>query len=96
MITDIICDVSGEANVPRKWSQLSYAGEERVPASEEPYASSWPVYFIKKDNGGRFTDREGRVIALEIRSPDSAIDFEGKQLDIVRKTLEHLTSRQKK
>ncbi|WP_459195410.1 vanadium-dependent haloperoxidase [Wukongibacter baidiensis] len=96
MITDIICDIGDEVNTPRKWSQLSYAGEERVPASEEPYANSWPTYFIRRDKEGRFTDKEGRIIAFKIRSPDSGIDFQGKQLEIVKKTLENLTSKQKK
>lgn len=82
-------------NVPRKWSQLSYAGEERVPNSEEPYSSSWPTYFISRDKEGRFTDKEGNVIAFEIRSPDMGIDFEGRQLDKVKDTLDKLSNFEK-
>lgn len=85
-----------KVNVPRIWNQLSYAGEKRVPNKEEPYASSWPTYFFARDEEGKFLDKEGNVVAFEIRSPDQGIDFEGKQLDIVKETLDNLTHFQKK
>lgn len=83
-----------KVNVPRRWSMLSYAGEERVPPAEEPAAGSWPTYFLKHDNNGNFTDSNGKTIAFKIRQPDLSIDFEGKQLDIVKETLENLTREQ--
>lgn len=95
MIQNTNC-IAKELNVKRRWYQLSYAGEERVPNSEEPYTSSWPTYYIDRDENGRFTDKEGNIIAFEIRSPDKGIDFEGEQLDIVKKTLDNLTPMEKK
>lgn len=83
-----------DINVPRYWSQLSYAGEERVPPAEDPKSGSWPTYFIRRDKYGRFTDRDGNPIAFKIRQPDISIDFEGEQLDIVKKTLENITKHQ--
>ncbi|WP_339364606.1 vanadium-dependent haloperoxidase [Vallitalea maricola] len=83
-------------NIPGKWEQLSYAGEKRVPTKEEPYASSWPTYFFSRDEQGRFLDPDGNIVAFEIRSPDQGIDFEGKQLSIVKETLDNLTDFQKK
>lgn len=81
-------------NVPRKWSQLSYAGESRVPDAEEPKAGTWPTYFIKRDKHGKFVDKYGKVIPFEIRQPDFGIDFEGEQLDIVKDTIKNVTKRQ--
>ncbi len=83
-------------NIPRMWSMLSYAGEKRVPNAEDPFASSWPTYFFGRDEQGRFLDPEGNVVSFEIRSPSAGIDFAGKQLEIVKETLNNLTNRQKK
>ncbi|GAA0181317.1 hypothetical protein SH2C18_38670 [Clostridium sediminicola] len=83
-------------NVPRYWYQLSYTNENRVPPAEDPKASSWPTYFLKKDEHGAFTDNYGNILAFKIRQPDSSIDFEGKQLNEVKKTLKCLTPRQKR
>jgi len=96
MIKENIYNVNRKVNVPRKWSQLSYAGEERVPKSEEPYSGSWSTYFIGRDTEGRFIDKEGNLIAFEIKSPDKSIDFEGEQLEIVKTTLANLTVKQKR
>ncbi|MCT4597766.1 MAG: vanadium-dependent haloperoxidase [Vallitalea sp.] len=81
-------------NIPRKWSQLSYAGVKRVPTSEEPCAGSWPTYYIKRNNEGYFVDANEEIIPFEIRQPDFSIDFEGEQLDIVKSTLENITKQQ--
>lgn len=81
-------------NIPRKWSQLSYAGVKRVPTSEEPCAGSWPTYYIKRNNEGYFVDANEEIIPFEIRQPDFSIDFEGEQLDIVKSTLENITKKQ--
>lgn len=83
-------------NIPRYWSQLSYTNEKRVPPAEDPSASSWPTYFLKKDEHGNFTDSCGNLIAFKIRQPDLSIDFEGEQLNEVKKTLKCLTPRQKR
>lgn len=90
------CSSMKPVNVPRKWSQLSYAGEERVPNSEEPYAGSWPTFYLNRDNMGRFINEQGNIIAFDIRSPDTGIDFEGEQLKIVKCTLANLNNMQKK
>jgi hypothetical protein len=83
------------SNIPRYWSQLSYTNTKRVPPSEEPVSESWPTYFLKKDENGNFTDACGNIIAFKIREPNSSIDFEEKELSIVKETLENLTSQEK-
>lgn len=83
-------------NIPRKWSELSYAGVERVPPSENPTTGTWPTYYIGKNDDGKFTDVFGNAISFKIRQPDSSIDFEGEQLEIVKHTLNNLTERQKR
>lgn len=81
-------------NIPREWSKLSYAGEERVPNAEDPKAGSWTTFFLKRDKYGKFIDNKGEKIAFNIQQPDSSIDFEGKQLDIVKETLKNITRKQ--
>ncbi|MCL5290486.1 MAG: vanadium-dependent haloperoxidase [Bacillota bacterium] len=81
-------------NVPRCWSMLSYAGEERVPAAVEPAAGSWPTYYLRREQEGRFTDLQGNPIAFRIRQPEASIDFTGEQLEIVKEVLENLTQEQ--
>lgn len=95
-VTKIDKNIMNESviNTPRRWSQLSYAGLERVPSGEEPDLSTWPTYYIKRDKKGRFIDGEGNVIAFSIREPNSSIDFEGEQLRIVEETLRNLTPQQ--
>lgn len=83
-------------NIPRYWSQLSDSTEKRVPPAEDPTTSSWPTYFLKKEDHGNFIDTCGNLIAFKIRQPDSSIDFEGEQLHQVKKTLQYLTPRQKR
>ncbi|RJQ27015.1 MAG: phosphatase PAP2 family protein [Peptococcaceae bacterium] len=80
-------------NMPRKWTDLSYAGETRVPSSLDSSAYSWPMFFLRGDGKGNFTDINGNPVALEITHADN-IDFEGKELDAVRKTLADLTQEQ--
>ncbi|MBI6875156.1 vanadium-dependent haloperoxidase [Clostridium aciditolerans] len=81
-------------NIPRRWSQLSYAGLKRVPSAEEPNLSTWSTYFLKRDEKGRFIDEEGNIIAFSLREPNSSINFEGEQLKIVEETLKNLTPEQ--
>lgn len=87
---------SNNRNIPRFWSQLSYSGENRIPAAQDPKAGSWPTYFFKKDEYGSFTDLEGNSISFKVRQPDITIDFEGEELDIVKNTFENLTPHQKR
>lgn len=89
-----ICIPYKNTNLPRTWSTLSYAGEDRVPPAEDPKAGSWPTYFLKRSTKGSFTDMNGNPIAFRIQQPDMDIDFEGEQLDIVRETLEKITPEQ--
>jgi len=83
-------------NIPNKWSLLSYTNTQRVPDAEEPNSSSWNMYYFKKDVEGNYIDSKGSVVALKIRRPDSSIDFQGEQLEIVEDTLQNLTRHQKK
>lgn len=80
-------------NLPRRWSQLSYAGETLVPPSIESQAYSWPLFLLKRDELGNFTDDKGGKLSLEIRHPDT-IDFAGEQLAAVKSTLANLTPEQ--
>ncbi|MBC2580235.1 vanadium-dependent haloperoxidase [Clostridium sp. DJ247] len=85
---------NNEINIPGKWSQLSYAGLKRVPAAEEPSLSTWTTFFLHRDKKGRFLDGSGNSIAFCIQDPNSSIDFEGEQLNIVERTLKNLTPEQ--
>ena len=76
-----------------KWSELPCAGEKRLPSPEDPAAGSWPTCFLKHDKRGRFLDPEGRPIDFNIRYPDKSIDFAGKQLEIVKNTLDNITEK---
>lgn len=80
-------------NLPRRWSELSYAGEIRRPSREEPSARSWPTYFLVRTREGTFNDHQGRPVAFQIRNPDT-IDFEGEELEGVRTVLKNLTEHQ--
>ncbi len=90
------CGKCKKINIPRYWYQLSYTNETRVPPAEEPYCSSWPTYFLKKSEDGTFLDYDGNIIAFKIRVPDVTVDFEGKQLTIVKNALKNLTPEQKR
>lgn len=73
-----------------RWPEIPYAGEKKLPIPEEPTAGSWPTYYLKRDEKGGFLDPKGRPINLKIKNPKS-IDFTGKQLKIVQKTLNNIT-----
>ncbi|MGG1684681.1 vanadium-dependent haloperoxidase [Pseudalkalibacillus sp. NRS-1564] len=60
----------------KKWSELPYAGENEPPHNpEEPYAGSWPDYYIRNKPPGRFTTLSGRPFRLDIKPPAS-IDWD--------------------
>lgn len=82
-----------DKNILGKWSEIPYAGEENVPSPEEPSAGSWPTFFLNRDRKGEFLDPEGRPIDFKIRNPES-IDFTGKQLKTVQKTLSNITKKE--
>lgn len=82
-----------EVNLSRKWSELSYAGEDRVPQGITPSAGSWPLFFIRRDEDGNFITLDGEVINFEILHPDS-FDFD-KELLVVKEALDNLTAEQK-
>ncbi|WP_152667789.1 vanadium-dependent haloperoxidase [Aneurinibacillus tyrosinisolvens] len=76
-----------------KWSELTYAGEKRLPPSVSPETGSWPMYFLRSSGKGRFTDSRRRAVNLDIAHP-STIDFAGEQLKEVKDTLNRLTETQ--
>lgn len=80
-------------NLPRKWSQLSYAGEVRVPQGLDPNSGSWPMFFMKRDENGKFMTLDGKLIDFEIQHPDN-FNFD-KELMIVQDTLDNLTQLEK-
>lgn len=82
-----------EKNIPGQWTELSYAGTSRVPVPVDPEAYSWPTFFIKKNHEGHFTDLMGNPLPFNIRHADT-IDFEGKQLPLVKKIIENSTCEQ--
>ncbi len=81
-----------QKNVPVRWSNLSYAGETRVPLGIEPNAWAWPTFYLKRDSSGNFLYPNGKKINFDIAVPDN-IDFD-KELDMVKYTLCHLTKEQ--
>ncbi|MEL7655575.1 MAG: vanadium-dependent haloperoxidase [Bacillota bacterium] len=81
-------------NLPRKWSQLSYAGEVRIPQGLDPNAGSWPLFFISRDKNGRFITLDGKLIDFEIQHPDN-FNFD-KELTTVKETLDDLLPQQRK
>lgn len=79
-------------NLPRKWSQLSYAGESRVSEGIDPTAGSWPLYYMKRETNQQFTTLDGKVISFAIQNPDN-INFDAELLT-VQQTLNNLTPHQ--
>lgn len=74
-----------------KWSKLSHGkiiGVERV-------ASSWPMFYFKRNWCNQFTDLRGNLVTFKIKNP-RYIDFYGRELDIVQETLANLTDDQRK
>jgi hypothetical protein len=80
-------------NLPRKWSELSYSGEARIPQGLDPSSGSWFTYFIRRQGNGTYTTLDGEPITFEIQHPDN-FDFD-KSLVIVKNTLKNLTSLQR-
>lgn len=76
-------------NIPRKWSELSYAGEKRVPLGIDPTAGSWPLYYFKRLHRGKFATLNGTPIAFEIQNPNN-FNYEV-ELQIVKDALDNLT-----
>lgn len=74
---------------PPKWSKLNKGKIKPV----EPQAGSWTMFYFKQNRLGQFTDLRGNLVCFKIKKPNH-IDFEGKQLDIVKKTLKNLTHEQ--
>lgn len=58
-------------NVPRKWSQLAYAGTQRVPRPIDPEAGSWPLFFLRRNGDERFLKsncpNNGRLFPTDCR-----------------------------
>lgn len=83
-----------KVNLPRKWSELSYSGDDRIPQGLDPNAGSFPMYYIKRNENCKFTTLDGELITFQIMHPDN-FDFD-KELLIVREALYNLTKRQTK
>lgn len=94
LVTGVFSCINGKETLISDWSKLSYPGEKRVSPSEDPKAGSWSTHFLGRDEDGKFTDSDGNALAFRIRQPDIGIDFEGEQLDTVRKTLDAITRHQ--
>ena len=90
---ETMCAPKKDANLPRKWSQLSYAGEGRVPQGLDPRAGSWPLFFMGRDELGRFVTVNGDLIHFEIQNPDN-FNFDQELLS-VKDALDHLSSSQR-
>ncbi|MEG0773981.1 vanadium-dependent haloperoxidase [Clostridium sp.] len=81
-------------NLLRNWSILSYGSETYVPSSEDPLGATWPTYFLQRNDNGQFIDNNGKLIQFPIHEPDTTLDFNGKQLNAVKKTLNNITPTQ--
>ena len=84
--------VKKAVNLPRKWSELSYAGESRIPQGLDPDSGSWHTYFFRKNENGLFTTLDGNPVSFEIQNPDN-FNFDA-SLIIVKNVLKHLTPQQ--
>jgi len=80
-------------NLPRKWSELSYAGESRISQGLDPSSGSWTTYFIKKQENGVFTTLDGQPISFDIQHPDN-FNFD-QSLQIVKYIQKNLTPQQR-
>ena len=101
MVNNVECsmvnsDVQGGYKMKHKyklWTELPYAGESTPPTNpEQPFAGSWPMYYLKRSNNGGFKDLNGNPITLEIKDPNTI--HWNQQLKIVQKTLATLTPKQ--
>lgn len=81
------------ANQPRKWSELSYAGESRISQGLDPGSGSWSTYFIRLQDSGVFTTLDGQPITFDIQNPDN-FNFD-QSLQIVKYIQKHLTPQQR-
>ncbi|HPW41151.1 MAG TPA: vanadium-dependent haloperoxidase [Bacillota bacterium] len=81
-------------NLPRKWSELSYSGESRIPQGLDPLSGSWFTYFFRRNEKGLFTTLDGNTVSFEIQHPDN-FNFDDSVL-IVKGVLKHLTPKQRK
>ncbi len=77
----------------KKWSELPYAGESKLPSGIDPTAGSWPLYFIKRNRNGNFTTLDGKIIRFAIQHPKN-IDF-FKELTNVKQVLDNITLEQR-
>ncbi|WP_409300527.1 phosphatase PAP2 family protein [Peribacillus sp. SCS-155] len=76
-----------------RWSRLPYNGEENPPTNpEEPLAGSWPLFFLKRDKHGWFTDMDGKALP-PVKAPKT-IDWQA-ELKAVQQTAATLTPQQK-
>jgi hypothetical protein len=90
---DMLSYTKKTVNVPRKWSELSYSGQSRVPQGQDPTAGSWPMYFFKRNENGNFTTLDGLPVTLEIQNPNN-FNFNEMLLE-VKNVLDNLTPLQK-
>lgn len=75
------------------WNKLPYAGESKPPTNpEQPFAGSWPLYYLKRSSNGGFQTLAGKPIKLDIKNPNT-IRW-NHQLRIVQNTLKMLTPKQ--
>jgi len=72
-----------------KWSEIPYPGDIRPPKGLDPYAGSWPTFFLGRDEYGLFTAPDGVPISYEIRNPYT-INFD-ESLLLVKYIQKHLT-----
>ncbi|WP_082686315.1 vanadium-dependent haloperoxidase [Bacillus coahuilensis] len=76
-----------------KWNEVSYAGENTPPKNvETPYAESWNMYFLKREDQ-KFYTVSGKPVHFSIRHPDT-INW-SEELKKVQHVLENLTPHQK-
>lgn len=80
-------------NFYKKWSQLTYAGERKLPKGIDPTAGSWPLYFLRRNKRGKFTTFDGKIIKFRILCPGH-INF-CRELLIVKDVLNNLTTHQR-
>ncbi|PLT31150.1 vanadium-dependent haloperoxidase [Peribacillus deserti] len=77
-----------------RWSKTPYNGEEKPPRNpEEPLAGTWPLFFLKRDDHGWFSDLKGKPLP-KVKNPN-AIDWQA-ELKVVERTAKRLTREQER
>ncbi len=82
--------------VMNNWWYIPYGNSEFTTIGETPSGKDWPLVYFDRNIDGTFKYKNtGEKVAFDILPPDFLFDFEGEELDKVKRVAENLTSEQK-